>query len=191
MNKQIRFGLDIDGTITSPETFLPYLNEHFNVNITLEDITQYELSPLLNVTNDQFSQWLSQYEPIIYENAKLANFFTDALKEWQASHHFTYISARGTHLLQVTQNWFDKHKVPYHHIELLGQHDKVNAVKKHNINIFFEDKHDNACNIAEDCKIPVILFDTPYNQDPIPNQVVRVKDWREAKSWVRNWFKTK
>ncbi|MFN7251232.1 MAG: hypothetical protein ACK4M9_10640 [Anaerobacillus sp.] len=188
MKKQIRFGLDIDGTVTSPETFIPYLNQHFKKNITLADITQYELTPLLDITKEEFGEWMNEYEPIIYANAMLATSFTDVLKNWQDQHHFTYISARGKHLLEITQQWFQKHNIPYHHIELLGQHDKLNAVKKHNIDIFFEDKHDNAVDIAEQCNIPVILIDTPYNQDPIPKQVVRVKNWKEAANWVENWL---
>lgn len=191
LKKQIRFGLDIDGTVTSPETFIPYLNKHFNTNITLQDITEYELAPLLNVTKEQFWNWILEHEPMIYKDAKLANFFTDALMSWQDLHHFTYISARGNHLLEITQEWFQKHKIPYHHIELLGQHDKLSAVKKHNIEIFFEDKHDNACNISEECNIPVILINTPYNQNPIPNKVIRVNDWREAAKWVNHWVQSK
>ncbi|OIJ22162.1 hypothetical protein BKP45_05665 [Anaerobacillus alkalidiazotrophicus] len=188
MKKQIRFGLDIDGTVTSPETFIPYINKHFNKNITLSDITQYELTPFLNVTDEQFWQWMKEYEPIIYKNAPIASFFAETLRGWQNDHHFTYISARGNHLLEITENWFNKHKIPYHHIELLGQHDKLQTIKKHNIEIFFEDKHDNACDISEECNIPVILLDTPYNQDPIPQQVIRVKDWKEAAVWVNKWI---
>ena len=115
-------------------------------------------------------------------------FFTEAIASWQKQHHFTYISARGNHLYDITEQWLLKHKIPYHHIELLGQHDKIQAIKKHNIELFFEDKHDNACEIAEECKIPVILIDTPYNQDPVAHGVIRVKNWKEAHIWVNNWL---
>ncbi len=188
MKKQVRFGLDIDGTVTCPNTFIPYINKHFKTNITLADITQYELSPLLNVTNKQFLDWLTENEAQIYQNAKIAAFFIDAIKNWQHFHHFTYISARGNHLLDLTKQWFQKNQIPYHHFELIGQHDKLKEIKKHKIEIFFEDKHDNACNIAEECQIPVVLLATPYNQEPIPNQVIRVNDWKEAAIWVNNWL---
>ncbi len=187
MEKQIRLGLDIDGTVTCPTTFIPYLNKHFNKNITLNDITQYDLTVLLDISTDQFWEWMNEHEPIIYANAKMASYFTDALKRWKDLHHFTYISARGNHLLDVTKNWFHSNAIPYHHIELLGQHNKLEAIKKNKIDIFFEDKHDNACDIAEECNIPVILMDTPYNRDPIPGQVIRVKDWKEAADWVSQW----
>ena len=86
----------------------------------------------------------------------------------EKAHELIYISARRNHLLDVTEKWFKQNEVHYHHIELIGTHDKLEAVKKYNIDIFFEDKHDNACDISEECNIPVILFNTPYNQDPVP-----------------------
>ena len=42
--------------------------------------------------------------------------------------------------------------------------------------------------IHEECNIPVLLFDTPYNQDPIPKGVIRVNNWNEANKWVKNWL---
>jgi len=33
------------------------------------------------------------------------------------------------------------------------------------------------------------LFNTPYNQDPIPKGVVRVNNWYEANTWVKNWLR--
>lgn len=100
-----------------------------------------------------------------------------------------FISARGSHLLDVTEDWFFQHGLTFRHIELIGSHDKVETVKKHQIELFFEDKHDNAVMIHEECQIPVILFDTPYNQESIPNGVIRVRNWSEAHIWVTNWLR--
>ena len=42
----LRLGIDIDGTVTSPETFVPYLNKSFGINITLNDMKEYDLTKL-------------------------------------------------------------------------------------------------------------------------------------------------
>lgn len=42
---QKRFGIDIDGTVTSPDALVPFLNEGFKLQLTLDDITQYDLTP--------------------------------------------------------------------------------------------------------------------------------------------------
>lgn len=189
MSKKRKFGLDIDGTVTSPHTFIPYINDAFNKNLTLDDITQYNLSIALGISEKKFWQWMDQNEPKIYEQAPLFSPSTKSiLKKWEKHHELFYISARREHLLDTTYSWFKKHNIPYSKIECVGERNKVEFVKDYQLDIFFEDKHENACNIAEECKIPVILFDTPYNRLSSPSNVYRVKTWNEAKQIVQHLF---
>lgn len=185
-----RFGIDIDGTVTCPTSILPYINKAFGLNIIYEEVNQYELTPFVNVSEKEFAKWFHENEPIIYEGSPLAQGAKKVLKKWEKEHELFFISARGKHLLDVTKNWFTDKGLLFHHIELIGTHDKVETVKKHHVDIFFEDKHDNAVSIHEECKIPVILFDTPYNQEPIPKGVIRVQNWDEANIWVGNWLRS-
>ncbi|GGJ62932.1 putative nucleotidase YqfW [Anoxybacillus voinovskiensis] len=179
-----RLGIDIDGTVTCPSTFIPYLNRTFQKQLTLADITQYNLAPLYDTTEEEIDRWMEQYEAMIYKEAPLAPNALEVIDSWKQQYELFYISARGKHLYDITEQWFQKHGVHYHHIELIGSHDKIEAVKTYNIAAFFEDKYDNACDIGEQCNIPVILFDTPYNQGPLPKQVIRVKTWLEAKQHI-------
>lgn len=183
-----RIGLDIDGTITQPETFIPYLNKHFKKNLTLDDIVEYDLTNVLNITKEQMMAWMNEYEPTIYAKAELAPNVEQTLRLWNKKHKLIYITARREHLKDVTTNWFQHRSVPYDHIELVGHHNKIDAVKKHKLDVFFEDKHDNAVAIAEECNIPVVLIDLPYNRLPVPKNVVRVKNWLEAKQWFEQTF---
>ncbi|WP_165996742.1 hypothetical protein [Bacillus sp. Cs-700] len=180
-----RLGLDIDGTVTSPKTFLPYLNSSFNKKLSLDDLTEYNLANILGIHKDEFFKWLKANEKNIYANAIIADDAHPILKSWEGKYDLFYISARGNHLLDTTKNWFAANSVPFHHIELIGKHDKIDAIKKHGVDVFFEDKHDNACAIAEECQIPVILFNTPYNQGTVPSNVSRLESWHEARQWIQ------
>lgn len=184
-----KFGIDIDGTVTSPSSLLPYINKAFGLKLTLSDITQYDLTSVVNVPEEDFAKWFIENEPLIYEGSPLAQGAEQVINKWKEVFDLYFISARPSHLLQLTENWFSTNGLSYHHIELIGSHDKVATAKKHQVDLFFEDKHDNAVMIHEECNIPVILFNTPYNQDPIPNGVIRVDNWNQAYSWVKNWIK--
>ncbi|PLR93847.1 hypothetical protein [Bacillus sp. T33-2] len=184
-----RFGIDIDGTVTCPSSLVPFINEAFKLNITLEDIKQYDLMPLVSVTEEEFTEWFSTNEPVIYARSPLAQGAKNVLAQWEKEHELYFISARGTHLLNLTKEWFQENGLSFHHIDLIGTHDKIGAAKKYEVEIFFEDKHDNAVMIREQCNIPVILFNTPYNQEPVPEGVIRVNGWQEAGKWVDNWLK--
>lgn len=184
-----RFGIDIDGTVTCPTSLLPYINKEFNLNLTLNDITQYELTEVLNITPEVFGEWFKKTEGTIYKESPLAQGAKSVLDFWKDVHELYFISARPSHLVELTKEWFDCQNILYHHIELIGSHDKVSTAKKYNVDIFFEDKHDNAVSIHEELNIPVILFNTPYNQDKVPDGVIRVNDWQEARNWVDGWLK--
>jgi uncharacterized protein len=187
----MRFGIDIDGTVTSPEAILPFMNEAFGLNLTLDDVVQYDLTPLVNISKEEFTKWFKENEPKIYSGSPLSDGALDVLNKWKNDHELFFISARGSHLLDITKEWFEANNMTFHHIDLIGTHNKIEAVKKHKVDIFFEDKYDNAIMIHEECQIPVILFDTPYNRDPIPDGVIRVQNWHEAEKWVNTWINGK
>lgn len=184
-----RLGLDIDGTVTSPKTFLPYLNSSFNKQLSLDDLTEYNLANILGIHKDEFIEWLKANEQNIYANAMIADNAHPTLEAWKGNYDLLYISARGNHLLETTRDWFNANSIPYHHIELIGKHDKIDSIKKNRVDVFFEDKHDNACAIAEECQIPVILFNTPYNQGTVPDNVSRLDSWPEARYWLQQYNK--
>lgn len=184
-----KFGIDIDGTVTNPDAIVPFLNQDFGLDLSYFDIKDYDLSLLVDISKEEFSNWWLKNEPIVYEKSLLAKQAKEVLTGWGKHHELFFISARSTYLIKETKKWFTKQGIPYDHIELIGSHDKVETVKKYDLEIFFEDKHDNAVMIHEQCQIPVILFDTPYNQNPLPKGVIRVNNWSDAKNWVDNWLK--
>lgn len=182
-----KFGIDIDGTVTHPNSLLPHINDEYQLQLSLEDITQYELTNVINIPPEEFYEWFVKAEPKIYAESPLAPGAKEVLTKWKEQFQLYFISARRSDLLEITKKWFNMNDLRYHHIELIGSHHKVETAKKYNVDLFFEDKHDNAVMIHEELNIPVILFDTPYNQDPIPEGVIRVKNWQEAEKWVNKW----
>ncbi|MCP1145281.1 hypothetical protein [Lysinibacillus endophyticus] len=185
-----RFGIDIDGTVTTPDTLIPHINKQYNTNIVLDDVIEYDfLSAFPHpVDRKEFAKWFKENEGYMYSVSHIAKDAKKILDQWQHQYELIYISARDTSVFPITQKWFEDHQVPFHHIDLIGSHDKLEAAKKHQIEVFFEDKHDNAVMLAEELKIPVILFDTPYNRKAIPNNVVRVNNWLEANKWIKQHF---
>ena len=185
-----RFGIDIDGTVTSPATLIPHINKAYNLSLTLDDIVEYDfLSGFPHpVDRLQFNNWFKENEPVMYAVSEEADHAKDILNAWQQNYELYYISARANNVFDITKNWFTERNIPFDHIELLGTDKKVKTAKQYGVELFFEDKHDTAVSIAEELKIPVILFDTPYNRLTIPNNVIRVNNWLEANDWVKRHF---
>lgn len=183
-----RFGIDIDGTVTCPTSLLPHINQAYKVNLVLDDIKEYDLTKAFSVDKEQFFEWYKTVEDDIYDTSPPQAYAKEVLKSWQSAYELFYISARGENVYDTTYNWFKREAIPYDHIDLIGSHYKIEAAKKHQVHAFFEDKHDNAVDIHEALDIPVILFDTPYNREAIPDGVKRVSNWQEANDWIKRLF---
>ena len=186
--KKFRFGIDIDGTVTCPTSLLPHINKQYGLELVLDDIQEYDLTKAVKVDNEQFFNWYKTVESHIYDTSPPQTYAKDILARWHDQFELYYMSARGANVYETTYNWFKREAIPYDHIELIGSPYKIEAAKKHAVHAFFEDKHDNAVDIHEALDIPVLLFDTPYNRKPIPEGVIRVKDWQEANNWIRRLF---
>ncbi|CAM3121666.1 hypothetical protein FITA111629_04800 [Filibacter tadaridae] len=186
--RNLRFGIDIDGTVTSPTSLLPHINAQFGCNLILDDIKEYDLTKALTVDKKLFYEWYSSAEETIYSTSPAQEKAKEILSGWKEQFELFYISARGNNVYDCTVRWFEQQEIPYDHIELIGSHHKIEAAKKFQVDAFFEDKHDNAVDIHEELNIPVILFDTPYNRAPVPEGVIRVYNWQEADQWINKLF---
>lgn len=185
-----RFGIDIDGTVTTPDTLIPHINERYKTNIVLNDVIEYDfLSAFPHpVDRNEFAKWFKENEAYMYSVSTISKDAQAILEKWQHLYELIYISARDISVFDITQKWFEDHKVPFHHIDLIGSHNKLTVAKKHAVDVFFEDKHDNAVMLAEELGIPVLLFDTPYNRKLTPTNVVRINNWAEANQWILKHF---
>lgn len=183
-----RFGVDIDGTVTSPSSFLPAINKQFGLQLTLQDITDYNLGRFVDVPEDEFWGWFVANEVGLYKEAVAADGAFKSLHTWSKQNEIFFISARNERFLDVSEDWLQGNGFVYNGIRLVGRTSKVDTVLEQKIDIFFEDKYETALEVHEKCGIPVILFDTPYNQGFTPKGVIRVKSWQEAESWVDGYI---
>ncbi|WP_315969547.1 5' nucleotidase, NT5C type [Rubeoparvulum massiliense] len=176
----LRLGIDIDGTITDPTTFIPYLNRAFRKRLTFDQVTEYDLAQVYGIDKEIMDRWFNHNVATIYANSPLLPEAYLRLKEWEPYHQLIFISARDQNHAPLTKRWLQQHQIPYDDLECIGSHNKIETAKAHQVDIFFEDKYDNAVDLAEALDIPVFLFDTPYNQGPLPKQVQRVSSWHDV-----------
>ncbi|HWI48127.1 MAG TPA: hypothetical protein VNU45_07910 [Rummeliibacillus sp.] len=188
MTKKYSFGIDIDGTVTTPEFLLPHINDAFKTNLILDDIIKYDLTEALSVEKKDFFDWFKKEELNIYKNPPVQSNAHRILSSWYPNVALNYITAREENSREVTDQWFKSNQLPYDMIDIVGPTDKVIAGRKYGVQLFMEDKHDNAVHLHEELDIPVLLLDAPYNREPIPNGVIRINNWVEAEHWVKKEF---
>lgn len=186
--KVLTIGIDIDGTVTSPSSIVPLMNESFGRNLRYEDCFEYNLANVYNITDEEFAIWLDQYGERLYDEAPVHGTADQILRLWHQKHKLVYISAREYRHLDVTLNWFSRYEIPYHEVDLIGSHDKLSSARKWDVDLFLEDRLENALQLSDALEIPVFLFDTPYNQGTLPERIHRVHTWEEVNSMMQSLF---
>lgn len=186
--KNLTIGIDIDGTVTSPSSIVPLMNESFGKDLRYEDCLEYNLANVYKITDEEFTNWLDQNGERLYDEAPVHGTADLILRDWHQRHKLIYISAREERHLDVTLNWFSRYGIPHHEVDLIGSHDKLAAAEKWRVDLFLEDRLENALQLSGALQIPVFLFDTPYNQGDLPELVHRVTSWDEVQDKVRMLF---
>ncbi|MFD2370899.1 hypothetical protein ACFSO0_13270 [Brevibacillus sp. GCM10020057] len=183
--KVLTIGIDIDGTVTSPSSIVPLMNESFGKDLRYEDCYEYNLANVYQITDEEFDRWLDENGERLYDEAPVHGNADHILRSWHSRFKLVYISARESRHRDVTINWFVRYDIPYHEIDLIGSHDKLSAAKRWGVDLFLEDRLENALQLSEGLQIPVFLFDTPYNQGALPPLIHRVATWNEVQEKVQ------
>ena len=81
------------------------------------------------------------------------------------------------------EEWLNKNNIPYDEI-IAGPGSKKDKCIKHKLDIMVEDKESNVIKISE--VIPVLCFDTPYNQKATGDNITRVYSWYQIYNYFLN-----
>lgn len=87
---------------------------------------------------------------------------------------------------QIVKDWLQKNNIYYDGL-IFSPEDKLDICIKNNINIMIEDKVDNINKIS--IKIPVICFNSGYNEECKGENIYRVYTWYDIYNTIKNKIK--
>ncbi|HBH0712330.1 TPA: hydrolase [Clostridioides difficile] len=183
MNK-LNICIDIDGTITSPYHFIPYLNDIFNKNITEAECITHNWEELYGSgIRDVYAEFNNKYIHS-YDEAKIVEGATEVISTLSKGHNLSFVTARHECLTDVTKNWLSRQGFSDIDVYLLGSDYKVEKARELSCDIFIEDNPLNSVQLADD-GVKVILLDTNYNKDVKHQNIVRVSNWIDIEKIIK------
>lgn len=181
-------GIDIDGVLTDEgdhenSIWLQKMNEFFDREITLKEYT-YDLRKAFGLTTQELNDFLEIKLPEVYANVGPAPGAKETLEELhQAGHKLILITARNGMFRNLTENWLEKHEIPYH--ELHHDDDKAPLAVKKDIVLFIDDRKENAAQIAAE-NIPVILVNKYHNLNfESSSNIIKANNWNEIRENIK------
>ncbi|AFM39607.1 hypothetical protein Desaci_0541 [Desulfosporosinus acidiphilus SJ4] len=182
----MRIGVDIDGVVSDSYPYwMQELNRFFGKDIKI--ITDYDIHKVFDVPRSDMNDFFVGnserllYMPNIVPGAKEG--IETLVKE---GHEIIYVTARTSEEKDVTVRWLAKSEIPHEHVLFSGFNSKVNLVKEWDIDVFIEDYHVNAEEIAA-IGVPVFLLTTSYNQncEVLPKGIKRCRNWEDIVEGIR------
>ena len=181
--KNLNICIDIDGTITSPYHYLPYLNSIYNKKLTEEDFTTVYWAELYGDTLEGMLDKLHSKYMNSYSEAKVVEGVKDVIDELYKDNNLFFVTARNYSLTQITQDWLKKQQLSQIPLYSLGTDNKLHKANELKCDIFIVDHPNNALNLANG-GIKVILIDCNYNKGVEHQNITRVSYWKEIKDVI-------
>jgi len=176
--KNLNICIDIDGTIIEAYYWLDVINKHFNKNVTVDQITEYQIHKVMGIGRAEYERFYKKNKFKIHSNQQLREDVKKVIKELSILNNIYFVTARDESLTMLTYSYLKKNDLYYDEVFLLGNHYKVEKAKELNCNIFIEDNYDNAIQLSE-AGFKVLLMDTNYNRKKLTENIIRVYSWKE------------
>ena len=186
----MRIGIDFDDVIAdSMQTIIDLQNKQFGTSYKREDATHFHLEDIWGGTKEEWraklddflsTKHLASLNPVAGVIPAL-----DALKK--GGHELYIVTGRSEEGVAATEQWVAEHFPETFAGIHYGFHlasdptksrKKSEICKENKVELMIEDHFGNAKECAE-AGIRVFLFDQPWNQGELPQNIERIKSWDE------------
>ncbi|MEG0843191.1 MAG: hydrolase [Romboutsia sp.] len=178
--------IDIDGTITDPYHFIPYLNEMCSKNISPTDCITHKWEDLYDIGIDDILNKFHTSYMYSYKEADVVEDAKDIIEALCKEHNIYFVTARSEVLTEITTTWLNEKGFANIDVHLLGSDYKIDKARELSCNIFIEDNPSNAMQLAQE-GMTVLLIDTNYNKNIEHKNIIRVNNWIEIKEVIENY----
>jgi uncharacterized HAD superfamily protein len=176
--KELNLCIDIDGTVTEPYYWLDRANRYFGRQLRPEDVSVYEIHRVLGIGEDDYNEFYDLYGKLLHKESKTRFGAGETIRKMYTNHKIHFVTARDENMRETSIEWLEKNQIPMDSISLLGSHYKVEKAKELKSDLFIEDNYNNAIQLAQ-AGFDVLLIDCTYNRGPLPENVIRVRNWFE------------
>lgn len=176
--------VDIDGTLTFSGHFMPYLNEHFGMDVTFEEIRDYDFKDIFGVSEDDLIHFFKANGRKIFLDVELLESAKETMLELNEKHNVWIITARNLDTHKDTKKWLDLNGLGDIELITLGTPHKLEKALELKCDIFLEDHPEASLDIAKS-GIKLFLMDAPYNKETDHENIIRVDSWKEIRTYLK------
>ncbi len=186
-HKNIGFDLD-DVLLNFSDALREHMNRKYEMNVQRYELKTFYIEEFFGISPEETRRAIDVFffhddhaKSMPMEGAR------EVVEELSKDNKLFIVTAKPNTLEQQTIGWLDKHYPgifeQVHFANFFGtgieRRKKSDICRELNLDIFIDDSLDNAIDVAG-AGIPVLLFDSPWNQiENLPPLVLRVYSWSD------------
>ena len=184
----MKIGIDIDGVLTDLSRFYLDYGSKFVFENTMYKIVNpngYGIEEILNLEKGGFRDFWLKYDDYYTKKTYTREFAAEVIQKLKEDgNEIHLITARNPKKEQDeswTTDWLKENDIYYD--KLTFTNEKLEYCKENNIDLMIEDTVKNIVSISK--VIPVICFDTRYNQNCEGDNITRCYSWYDIYSKIK------
>ncbi len=184
----MKIGIDLDDVLAdSLPHYLQAFNRRFGLDVELADGAWRIADRFPHIPRQEADDFFTELiDDGFFSSRSLIPHAKEAVETLADDGHDLYIiTGRTPRDERITMDWLTRVGVLSHFAAVMHRtrepvgHHKSSAASELQLDLFIEDELAVALAVAETA-IPVLLFDHPWNQGPLPGNMHRIRSWGEA-----------
>jgi uncharacterized HAD superfamily protein len=191
----VNIGIDIDNTITHTSDMIAKYAGVFGKENDLPtklDLREYYLEKSLNWGKENTDRFLRTCLMDIYQRVAPKQNAIEVIQELHKTNTIILVTSRNQQLPSLTETtlkWLNDNKVEFdklimNNTDNMHHFSKLSVCLENNVEVMIEDHHELAYELSE--RIPVLMFDYPYNAHVATDNIIRITDWTQVPAIIEN-----
>ncbi len=187
-SKKLKIGIDFDDILMDFQgSFYSYINSLKNTSYSISDVTDFRIENILGCSRQEALDFIADfYQTGEHVRALPIKGSQQAIKKLSENYSLFIISSRPEYLREKTESWIQENfGNVFEKIYLNNQYHgegirktKAEVCEEIGVEVYIEDFMPNAIQVADSGR-KVFLLDNPWNQEPAPENIMRVFSWDE------------
>lgn len=187
--------IDFDDVITETgQACLEVLQKEFGRTADFEDLTTFDLKVSLGLSDDEFEHFFKiLHQPEVVLKYQPIEGAIEGLNHWASQGiNIAIVTGRFTSSYDASLQWLANHNVRYDSFTMVNKYQREDSdpsiaitleeLKKRKYSLAVEDSEVMAAFLSDEMRVPVALFDRPWNQNAKLNgKVTRYHTWDQLK----------
>jgi uncharacterized HAD superfamily protein len=184
----LRIGIDIDDVLAdSMPEYLSAFNRRFGLQIPVTEAGWEMFRRHPDISAEEIRAFFGElYEADFLGSRPLLPGAREGVERLhRAGHRLFIITGRLRSDRDITERWIETRGLSSFFQEIIDRdgldapRHKRQAADQFRLDVLLEDEYEVAL-VAAEARVQVLLFNRPWNQGPVPSQVLRIHSWPDA-----------